>query len=99
MPELPSSSNPLRPYIVLAVGILSTSFAATFVRFALMEGLPSLFIAAGRLTIAAAILTPFVIARYRPALSALRRRELLLAVASGFMLALHFVTWMSSLQY
>ena len=60
---------------------------------------PSLVIAAWRLTIATIVLAPIAIIRYRSELLSLRRKELLLALLSGIFLALHFVTWITSLEY
>lgn len=60
--------------------------------------MPSLAIAAWRLTIATLVLAPVALARYRPDLAALTRRDLLLALISGACLGLHFVTWITSLE-
>lgn len=87
------------PYLVLAGGVAVVSFAAILVRLAQAEGASSLNIAAGRLTIAAAVLAPFVWARAGAELRALPLRALLLPAASGILLALHFWTWIASLEY
>jgi drug/metabolite transporter (DMT)-like permease len=85
------------PFALLG-GILAVSTASIFIRNAQAEA-PSLVIAAGRLTIASLILAPFALTRYRRELIDLTRRELLLGLLSGFFLALHFATWISSLEY
>ena len=90
--------TPVRVYSVLLTGVIAASFAAIFVRYALGEGMPSLFIAAGRLTVSALILTPFAL-RHRAEIAALTRPDLLLATASGLILAIHFATWIASLEY
>jgi drug/metabolite transporter (DMT)-like permease len=87
------------PYLVLAAGVLITSTASILIRFAQAEGVPSLSIAAGRLAIAALILTPVAWSRAGADLRRLSRRDLLLAAASGIFLAIHFATWISSLAY
>jgi drug/metabolite transporter (DMT)-like permease len=51
------------------------------------------------LTLASLILAPVAISKYRDELHALSRRELLLALLSGFFLAIHFATWITSLEY
>lgn len=87
------------PYLVLFAGVLVASTASIMVRFAQGAGVPSLSIAAGRLALAALILTPLAWARVGPELRALRGRDLALAAASGCFLALHFASWISSLAF
>ncbi|MFO7323143.1 MAG: DMT family transporter [Chloroflexota bacterium] len=90
---------PPRAYAVIVIGILATSFAAIFIRFAQNEGLPSLSIAAGRLVLASLLLTPFALLRHGTALRGLTRGELALAAVSGALLAVHFASWIASLEY
>jgi len=60
--------------------------------------MPSLAVAAWRLTIATLILAPFALTTQRRAeWRTLTRREWLLIVASGLLLAVHFYTWITSL--
>lgn len=80
------------------VGILAVSTASIFIRFA-QEQAPSLVIAAFRLTIATLVLAPVVLARHRRELSGLSSKEIGLGLFSGVFLALHFATWISSLEY
>lgn len=75
------------------------SLASIFIRLAQAEGLPSLVIAAGRVSIATVLLTPLALARYHGAIRGLNRRDLALSASAGFFLALHFATWISSLEY
>lgn len=96
--NLPSHSPKIPPLLVLSFGILAVSTASIFVRYAQQE-VPSLVIAAWRLTLATMILTPFACFRSRGELSTLSRRDLILALLSGFFLALHFATWITSLEY
>jgi drug/metabolite transporter (DMT)-like permease len=88
-----------RTYAALAGGVLIVSTASILVRFAQGQGVPSLAIAAWRLTIAAAILLPLVIGRSRGELGRLAVRDWWLAIASGVFLALHFAAWIASLEY
>jgi len=90
---------PTRVYLVLVAGIAAVSFAAIFIRYAMNEGIPSAAIAAGRLTISALILTPLALRGHADVLRALTRADLLLAAISGFILAVHFATWIASLEY
>lgn len=77
--------------------IVAVSTASLFVRFA-QDGAPSLAIAAGRLAIATLVLAPFALARHRAALRALTARDTALSAAAGVLLALHFATWIASLE-
>lgn len=96
-----SSPAPRRSTLTLGLlaGISAASTAAIFIRFAQHEGAPSIVIAAARLTIASLILAPFALTRYRSDLRRLSRREWVLALLSGLFLALHFATWITSLEY
>jgi drug/metabolite transporter (DMT)-like permease len=83
----------------LLAGILAVSTASIFIRFAQNDGAPSIVIAAARLSLAAIALAPIALTRYRPELKNLSRQDWLLALLSGFFLALHFATWITSLQF
>jgi drug/metabolite transporter (DMT)-like permease len=89
---------PVPPFLAIIIGILAVSTASIFIRFAQKE-VTSLVIAAWRLTIASVILVPVAFSTRRRDFTALTRGELLLALLSGIFLALHFATWISSLQY
>jgi drug/metabolite transporter (DMT)-like permease len=94
-----SPKRPLiSPLIAILFGILAVSTASIFIRFAQAE-VPSLVIAAWRLTIASIILVPIAVTKNKKELLGLSRQGLILALLSGFFLALHFATWITSLQY
>ena len=95
----PSSPPRWVPFVVLGIGLIAISFGAILARYAQGVGLPSLAIAALRLGLAALIVTPFALWKSRRALLALNRRHVLLTLGAGFFLALHFATWISSLEY
>lgn len=82
----------------LLTAILAVSTASIFIRFAQREA-PSLVIAALRLTCATLLLAPLALTRHRLELRALSRGEFALAAISGAFLAVHFATWISSLEY
>ncbi len=84
------------PWIALFIGVLAVSTASTFIRLAQQE-IASLAVAAWRLTFATLMLLPFVSTSVRAAWSKLRRRDWGLLLVSGFVLAIHFHTWISSL--
>lgn len=92
-------SHPALPYAVLAGGVLIVSSASILIRFAQELGVPSLSLAAWRLTLAALILTPLVLTRARDELATLAPREFGLAILAGAFLAVHFATWIASLAY
>lgn len=83
----------------LLIAILAVSTSSIFIRFAQMEGAPSLVIAAVRLTFAALLLAPLALTRHRAELQSLTRQQLTLGGVSGLFLAVHFATWISSLEY
>ena len=87
---------PVNPVIVLTLGILGVSTGAIFARLA---DSPALVTAAYRLGLAALILVPLAAWKARDELCNLSIRESGLAVLSGFFLALHFASWISSLDY
>lgn len=86
-------------YAVLAAGVLIVSTASILIRWAQAEGVPSLAIAAWRLALAALMLAPLVWFKARTEIAALPRTRLGLALASGVFLALHFASWIASLEY
>jgi len=95
----PQKRAPVSPTLVISIGILAASTASIFIRFAQADGVSSLVIAAWRLSLASLILAPIALLRYRAELRALTRRHLLFALLSGIFLAVHFATWISSLEY
>ncbi len=95
---MPSQRPLVPPGLAIFFGILAVSTASIFIRFAQQEA-PSLVIAAWRLSLAALVLAPLALARHHQELRALTRRELGLALLSGIFLAIHFATWISSLEY
>jgi drug/metabolite transporter (DMT)-like permease len=89
----------LRPYLVLAIGILAVSSSAILITFARAEGVPAVSIAALRLTLASLALAPFALTRSTGEWSCLKPLDLALAILSGVLLAFHFAFWISSLDY
>jgi len=85
------------PFAIL-IAILAVSTASIFIRFAQRDA-PSLVIAALRLSFASLILAPLALTRHKDELRKLARGDLLLGLLSGIFLAIHFATWISSLEY
>jgi len=95
-PSLPRSS--ISPQVAIPFGILAVSTSSIFIRYAQVYA-PSLTIAAVRLVLASFVLAVVVAWRHRSALRVLSRSDLGLASLSGFFLAIHFASWISSLEY
>ena len=81
---------------VLLAGVAAISCAAVLVRLA---GAPPLFVAAGRLGIASAILLPLCLFLGRRELVDLVRRRWRAVLLAGSLLAAHFALWIASLSY
>jgi drug/metabolite transporter (DMT)-like permease len=79
-------------------GILAVSVASILIRFT-QDQVSSIVIAAYRLGISTAVLVPLAAIRHRAALRGLSRRDLGLGLLSGFFLAVHFATWITSLEF
>jgi len=93
-----STKPKFSPYFVVFAGVLAVSMASLFIRLAQREA-PSLVIAAYRLGFATVILSPMAWFRARNEMRLFSRREYLLLLLAGLFLALHFASWISSLQY
>lgn len=85
-------------YVGLAIGILASSTAAIFIRFAQTDA-PSISIAALRLSFATILLAPLVVRNQITEIKRLDRSQWELVLASGILLAVHFASWISSLAY
>jgi drug/metabolite transporter (DMT)-like permease len=88
--------NNIKPYLILALGVVSVSFAATFIRLA---EAPPLVIAAYRLSIASAVLIPVSLTRAGGLPKGISKKDALLILLSSVFLALHFALWITSLSY
>ena len=85
------------PFALLAA-ILAASTASILIRFAQADA-PSLVIAALRLTFATLMLAPVAVTRHRAELRQFSRADLAMALGAGLFLAVHFGTWISSLEF
>lgn len=107
-PSRPRRVPRVSTQFVIVAGVVFTSFSAIFVRLA---DAPPLAIAAWRMVFTTVLLTPlFLRERSRayasrteatgaPGAVPTRRTAILLSVASGAFLALHFALWITSLSY
>ena len=89
----------VRLLLTLSMGIAAISFASIFIRFAQAENVPTLSIAAWRLVFASLVLSPYAWTTHRREIRDLSRQELVLLIASGVFLGLHFAVWIASLGY
>lgn len=85
--------------IALIVATLAVSTSSIFIRFAQGDGAPSLVIAALRITFATLMIAPVALTRHWDEIRRFTWTEFLLGVFSGISLALHFATWITSLEY
>jgi len=96
------TNEPNRPhsfhYLGLFLGILFVSTAAIFIRFAQKEA-SSLIISAYRMTLSSLTLGIFVLIKGPGVLKKYTRKYLLLAFIAGILLAIHFASWITSLEY
>ena len=88
-----------RAIVILFVGLVAAATAGTLVRLALEEGMPPIAIAAGRLLVATAVLAPVALTRHRDEFRKLNALDWQLLLLCGVILGVHFVTWISSLEY
>ena len=86
----------INPYLAVLVGVFAVSFSALFVR---LSSAPAIIIATYRLLFTFLLLAPFTAHGRFADVRSMSRRQVGLAAASGIFLALHFVTWFTSLQY
>ena len=93
-----SRARYLLPFAIF-IAILAVSTASIFIRFAQNDGAPSLVIAALRLTFATLILAPIALTKHLEEIKRFTLNEILLGAFSGIFLAVHFATWISSLEY
>ena len=86
----------VNPIVILILGIIGVSTGSIFARLA---DAPALVTAAYRVGLASLIIVPLAAWKARDELRSLSFRDIRLAILSGFFLALHFATWISSLDY
>jgi drug/metabolite transporter (DMT)-like permease len=83
------------PYIGVAVAVFSVSFASIFIRW---SDAPPVVIAAYRMLFAALMLLPFAYYHRERDFRGLDKRTTGILLVIGMVLAIHFATWITSLQ-
>ena len=90
--------SPAVPYLIIPIGILAVSTASLFIRFA-QDYASSITIAAFRLGLAALILLPYTIVKHGREIRSLTPADLKFALLAGLILAIHFASWIKSLEF
>ncbi len=90
--------HPAAPYLLVLVGIAAVSTASLLIRFS-QEYASSITIAAFRMGLSALILLPYTIIKHSREIRNLGWDDLKFALLAGFLLAVHFASWITSLEY
>jgi len=85
----------MQRFIVLLIGVTSISFSAIFIRYC--NDVPAITIAGYRLVIASVVLVLIALVR-RVRFTGIGKRERIAAVIGALFLALHFISWITSLK-
>lgn len=99
MSQVSSGSHPgqgsVVTVLVAVIGLIAVSHAVIFIRLA--DDAPALLLAAARVSLATLVFVPVAIIGARGGAAA-GRREILLSILSGVLLAVHFGAWIESVQ-
>ena len=90
---------PVAVYAALTFAVISVAFSSIFITELEHAGVRPVIVALYRMTLATLFLLPASIKLRRDEIASLARRDLMLLSLSGFFLALHFLSWITSLQY
>ncbi|MDF1510046.1 DMT family transporter [Robertmurraya sp. DFI.2.37] len=86
----------VNPYFILAIGVISVSTSAIFVK---VSQAPSEVIAFYRLFFSVIIMLPVFLIKYANELRLITKRDWLFSLVAGVFLAFHFILWFESLNY
>ena len=86
----------MKPYLALAIGVISVSASAIFVK---LTSAPSGVIAFYRLFFSVLFMLPVFLLRYVSELRLITKRDWIMSSISGIFLAFHFILWFESLNY
>jgi drug/metabolite transporter (DMT)-like permease len=90
--NLDDSDKPWVPWAILGIGVLAASVSAILIRYA--EDASGIAISFWRSAASSVLLLPFAI----PGLKRMNARDYLLPVVAGLFLAVHFATWITSVN-
>lgn len=86
----------VNPYVVLAIGVVSVSTSAIFVK---MSSAPSGVMAFYRMLFSILIMLPVFLLKYAQELRHITKRDWIFSSIAGVFLAFHFILWFESLNY
>ncbi|WML47222.1 DMT family transporter [Neobacillus sp. PS3-34] len=86
----------INPYAALAVGVISVSASAIFVKLC---SAPSGVIAFYRLFFSVLFMLPVFLTKYAPEIKLITKRDWMFSLVAGILLAFHFILWFESLNY
>ncbi|MEH7331318.1 DMT family transporter [Neobacillus drentensis] len=86
----------INPYAVLAIGVLSVSASAIFVK---LSTAPSGVIAFYRLFFSVLFMLPIFLTKHVSELRLITKKDWLFSAIAGILLAFHFILWFESLNY
>lgn len=88
---------PFNPHIAVIIGVVAVSTAAVLVKLA--DSAPASIIANYRLLFAVLLMAPYVLVKYRHEFRYIEKKDWVLSLFSGVILAVHFILWFESLNY
>ncbi|WP_316571655.1 DMT family transporter [Neobacillus sp. YIM B06451] len=86
----------INPYLALAVGVITVSASAIFVKFSASS---AGVIAFYRLFFSVIFMLPLFLAKFTPELKNITKRDWIFTIVAGVLLAFHFILWFESLNY
>ncbi len=89
---------PIAPQAAILLGVLAISTGSIFARLAQQEA-PSLVVSTYRMVLATLFFLPWAVTKYRHVILGYTKKQVLLILLSGIFLALHFASWITSLEY
>ena len=84
------------PYVAIAIGVISVSLSAIFVKLSSAE---SAVIAFYRMLFSVLVMSPVFLLKYKSELKLLQKRDWIFSIVAGVFLAFHFILWFESLNY
>jgi drug/metabolite transporter (DMT)-like permease len=87
-----------KPILIIILGVIAVSTSSPLIRLAQREA-SSFVIAAFRLILASLILAPFAINLIKKEKIRLTKKQIVSIGAAGLFLAIHFISWITSLEY
>lgn len=89
-------SPKINPYVALAIGVLSVSTSAIFVK---LSSADAGIIAFYRLLFSVILMAPIFFPKYMKELKIISKRDWAFSIIAGIFLAFHFILWFESLNY